>query len=52
MALYLSAHELISHGYAMVCGFLLLLALFSRRAECHRCLLADVIPISMEVLQE
>jgi hypothetical protein len=51
-ALYLAGHELISHGYATVRASLLSLALFSRRVECHRCLLATLIPISMEGFQE
>jgi hypothetical protein len=51
-AWYLGGHELICHGYPMARASLLALALFSPRGECHGCLLADVVPISMKVLQE
>jgi hypothetical protein len=51
-ALYRPGYELICHRYAIMCALFVPLPLFSRRVECYRRLLADVILISMEVLQE
>jgi hypothetical protein len=50
--LYLAGHELIAHVDARVGALLLPFARFSRRVECHCARLADVISISMEVLQQ